>query len=280
MTDLDHQIEATSATSALRHAFDTAQAGPDDGEPVEGPQRRLVGGLVLGALATALVAVLAPLQTLYTFQFEFSDGFGGGSTDRWRVTGWARTASFAGQPDYELGGIPMGLVFAVGAGVLVVGALATARPSARVVGSCLAVGGASAIITGLLVVVLERGATIDSFGNYGGSATTSTSVGTGGWLLLLATVTALLCAVLAVRLLLRSVRPPAVPATDDPADDEETDDPPEPDEPPAAPVPDARLPQPAEQDGEPSPWDSEPGWRHRPASIYQRPPGVHRPSSG
>lgn len=242
------------------------QGRPDD--LVDDGRRRLVLALLATSLVTAVLAVVGPLQTLFESTALESDAFGNVvPAQKWHVTGWAFTVSLTGQPDHDVPSAPYGLVLGLGAFVLMAGAARATIRARRAVAGCLAVAGAAGVLVGLLEVVLQYRAFAANFAGFGSDLVASVSFGSGGWLVLLAGATAMVAAALAVRLVALTVQDAAAPAPD--MEDAE----PVPGDEPVAdggPPPDERVEEAAVEVCEPSPWDSEPGWQHRPASVYQR----------
>jgi hypothetical protein len=222
-----------------------------DGEPVA--RRRLAVGLQSSAAVTAGLAVVSPLQEVYSISWDI-----GAAVQTFRVTGWGATQHFPGQADVAVPTTRIAITFLVGAVLLAAGVLARSVPRGRPVAPLLVLAGAAVTAAAALTVFLDYRAAVAQTASTPPEVVTAVTVHAGGWLVGVAGATAVATALLACW----TARPVPAPAPTAPAPA------------PAAPAP---APAAAEVAADPAPPDQEsprtlPAWS--PADFQRPRPGA------
>jgi hypothetical protein len=168
----------------------TGSIGSADGSAPAAPRPRAVG-LPVAAAVTAGLAVVAPLQDVYSIRRDI-----GVAVQSYRVTGWGATVHFSGQPDIPVPTTRIAIPFLVGAVLLSAGVLAWSVPRRRSVAPLLVLAGAAVTAGAALTVYLDYRAAVAQAA-MSPEVTTAATVHTGGWLIGVAGATALAAALLA-----------------------------------------------------------------------------------
>ncbi|WP_138759788.1 hypothetical protein [Modestobacter altitudinis] len=165
-------------------------ANDSTARPPAAPRRRAVG-LQVAAAVTAGLAVVAPIQDIYSIRWDI-----GVAVQSYRVTGWGATQHFSGQADIAVSATRIAIPFLVGAVLLTAGMLAWSVPRRGSVAPLLVLAGAAVTAGAALTVYLDYQAAVAQAA-MSPEVTTAVTVHTGGWLIGGAGATALAAALLA-----------------------------------------------------------------------------------
>ena len=149
-------------------------------------------GLQSSAAVTAGLAVLAPLQEVYSIRWDIGE-----AVRTFRVTGWGATQHFPGQADVAVPTTRIAITFLVGAVLLTAGALARSAPRWRPLAPMAVLAGAAVTAGAALTVFLDYRAAVAQTASTPPEVVTAVTVHAGGWLVGVAGATAVATALLA-----------------------------------------------------------------------------------